>query len=163
MRTRTEKSIENRTTIHRVYILDSKYIYSMYIYFIFIICIYDIYILHDNKDRTQLLKGKIMKKDNMTPLQSIRHYCLVDCMRDQREEVKLCQSVDCPLYSMRLGKKGKGLSCLKTIRNKCLDCSGFQAKEVRNCEHVNCPIYVYRMGHNPNRRAIGGNGFEDTA
>ena len=92
----------------------------------------------------------------MTPLKAIRQKCVIDCMLNQREEVKLCPAVDCPLHAMRLGKKGKGLSCLKVIRSKCLDCSCWSLKDLRECEHTECPLYPYRMGKNPKRAGIGG-------
>jgi len=103
-----------------------------------------------------------MPENHLTPLKAIRQKCLADCTFSQREEVKMCPAKDCPLHGMRHGKKGKGKSCLKTIRSKCLDCSGLQLKEVRNCEHKDCPLYIYRMGKNPNRHGIGGNGLMDT-
>lgn len=40
----------------------------------------------------------------MTPMKAIRAKCL-DCTCGQVTEVKLCPSVECPLYPYRLGKK----------------------------------------------------------
>jgi hypothetical protein len=42
----------------------------------------------------------------LSPLKSIRAYCL-DCSGDSRNEVKLCQIPDCPLYQYRMGKTGR--------------------------------------------------------
>jgi len=39
----------------------------------------------------------------MTPVQSIRKYCL-DCCCGSPKEVRLCPNTDCPLYPFRLGK-----------------------------------------------------------
>lgn len=39
----------------------------------------------------------------MTPLKAIRSKCL-DCMCGEANEVKLCESTDCPLYNFRFGK-----------------------------------------------------------
>lgn len=38
-----------------------------------------------------------------TPVQAIRAYCL-DCCCFQRNEVRLCTAVQCPLYPFRMGK-----------------------------------------------------------
>ena len=39
----------------------------------------------------------------MTAMKAIRAKCL-DCTCGQKEEIKLCPIVDCPLYEFRLGK-----------------------------------------------------------
>lgn len=43
------------------------------------------------------------ERQNLTPIKAIRAKCL-DCTCNQPSEVKLCPSVDCPLYKYRLGK-----------------------------------------------------------
>ena len=49
-----------------------------------------------------IYKGGLELKTR-TPLKAIRAKCL-DCMCDQRIEVKLCPITDCTLYPYRLGK-----------------------------------------------------------
>ncbi len=39
----------------------------------------------------------------MTPVKSIRKYCL-DCAGDSPKEVRLCPAKNCPLYPFRMGK-----------------------------------------------------------
>lgn len=39
----------------------------------------------------------------MTPVQSIRKYCL-DCCGDSPKEVRLCPNTECFLYPFRMGK-----------------------------------------------------------
>ena len=43
------------------------------------------------------------ERHGLTPIKAIRAKCL-DCTCNQPSEVKLCPSVDCPLYEYRLGK-----------------------------------------------------------
>ena len=43
------------------------------------------------------------EKEITSPIKAIKAKCL-DCCCGQREEVKLCPAVDCPLYPFRLGK-----------------------------------------------------------
>lgn len=89
-----------------------------------------------------------MKK--LTPLRCIRKYCLIVCMNNQRNEVKLCPTTDCPFYPFRFGK---GRPKLKNIRLQCLDCAG-SSNEVKNCPNDfvkfgKCPLWEYRLGHRP--------------
>ncbi len=42
----------------------------------------------------------------MTPIKSIRAKCL-DCCCNQPSEVRLCPSVNCPLWPFRMGKRPK--------------------------------------------------------
>lgn len=88
----------------------------------------------------------------MTPLKSLRKYCL-DCCNGSFNEVKLCTIEDCEFFPFRLGK---GRPKLKSIRKKCLECSE-SLTEVKNCSFKDCPVYDYRMGHNPKLKGIGGN------
>ena len=55
--------------------------------------------------------------------------------------------------------KGRKLTPIKAIREKCLDCHNNKPKEVRFCSDRVCPLYKYRLGRNPNRRGIGGSPF----
>ena len=89
----------------------------------------------------------------MTPLKSIRKYCL-GCCNGSSLEVKLCTIPDCALFPYRLGK---GRPKLKSIRKKCLDCSTGSSKEVMNCTFTDCSLYPYRLGHNPKLKGKGGN------
>ena len=43
----------------------------------------------------------------LTRAQAIRAKC-IDCMCGQLAEVRLCPSRDCPLYSYRMGREGRG-------------------------------------------------------
>ena len=94
-------------------------------------------------------------KKNLTPLQSIRKYCLW-CMNDQPLEVRLCPSDDCPLFPFRFGKRTIKSSSLKAIRKRCLDCTEGPSY-TRNCPFTDCPLFTFRMGHNPARKGIGRN------
>lgn len=87
----------------------------------------------------------------LTPLRSIRKYCLWCCC-DSFHEVSLCPAESCSLWPFRFGKgsKGKG-GLLKPIRLKCLDCSAGQQSKVRNCWNKDCPLYPYRMGKRPKK------------
>ncbi len=51
-----------------------------------------------------------MNNKKLTPLKSIRAYCL-DCSNRQPKEVRECEITDCPLYEFRFGTnpKRKGL------------------------------------------------------
>jgi|SRR5690554_530217 hypothetical protein len=46
---------------------------------------------------------RLLKGDDMTPVKSIRLYCL-DCCGNSPKEVRLCPCTDCTLYPFRLGK-----------------------------------------------------------
>ncbi len=81
----------------------------------------------------------------MTPLKSIRKYCL-GCCNNSATEVKFCPSEDCFFHSFRFGK---GRPKLKVIRNKCLECSDYSPAEVKNCQFKDCSLYQFRFGHNP--------------
>jgi hypothetical protein len=43
----------------------------------------------------------------------------------------------------------KGMTPIRTIREKCLDCCGYQWSEVTKCGAVECPLWPYRHGHRP--------------
>ena len=105
----------------------------------------------------------------MTPLKSIRKFCLWCCC-DQRAEVRKCTKaperhpkIECPFYLYRFGKRPKiddkpvKGSPMKLIKLKCLDCGNGTAQAVRNCEFKDCPIYPYRNGKNPARKAVWAN------
>jgi len=91
---------------------------------------------------------------NLSPIKSIRKYCL-GCMNGFQKEVLLCNDTDCPLHSYRLGK---GRISVKTLRRRCLDCGEGTVSAVRNCDFPDCPLYPYRLGKNPNRRGIKHSG-----
>ena len=42
--------------------------------------------------------------EKRTPIKTMRHYCVSWCMNNSAHEVKLCPTVDCPLYPYRLGE-----------------------------------------------------------
>ena len=94
-------------------------------------------------------------KTKLSPLKSIRKYCVDNCMVSQEHEVRVCPTEACPLYGLRFGKNTNGLKVLKQIQERCLDCSGYSYAEVRKCEHSDCELYPFRMGKNPNRAGIG--------
>ncbi len=57
-----------------------------------------------------------MEKKKLTPIKAIRAKCL-DCCCGQSQEVRLCSSVDCPLYPYRMGKNPtrKGIGGRKKV------------------------------------------------
>lgn len=91
----------------------------------------------------------------ITPVKSIRGYCLGCCV-DQWREVERCPSKKCSLWKFRFGK-GKGKK-LKAVRERCLNCSAFSPVKVKDCEFDDCPLFPYRFGKNPKRKGIGGRG-----
>lgn len=95
---------------------------------------------------------------NVSPIRSIRKYCLWCCI-DSKEEIKLCPIFNCSLHAYRLGKRNSepASTPVKAIRMTCLDCSVYSPSEVKNCEHTDCSLFPYRLGKNPNRKGIGGN------
>ena len=48
-----------------------------------------------------------MENKILSPLKSIRANC-IDCMCGSKKEVRLCPSVDCPLFPYRLGRYPEG-------------------------------------------------------
>jgi hypothetical protein len=56
----------------------------------------------DNKSKISSTEEKEMKK--LTPVRSIRQKCL-DCCAYQPLEVRLCPSINCPLFPYRMGKR----------------------------------------------------------
>lgn len=113
--------------------------------------------------------------NNITPIKSIRSYCIDICMVGQKTEVKLCPSIGCDLWLYKNGcrpslaeltewfhyhnnstvipseeelKKLKDTP-VKSIRKKCLNCYGWQYSSVRNCAELDCPLRPYRMGKKP--------------
>ena len=96
----------------------------------------------------------------LTPLRTIRKYCVAHCCLGQPSEVRLCPSKDCWLYPYRFGHKPKSgpppkLSPLRAIRARCVDCSAYELKRVRGCPITDCPLFTYRMGKNPARKGKG--------
>lgn len=51
--------------------------------------------------RNRMLKA--IESGKLTPLKAIRWHCL-DCVCYQKDEVRLCDSTDCPLHKFRFGK-----------------------------------------------------------
>jgi len=93
----------------------------------------------------------------LTPLRAARKYCIW-CCNGQANEVRLCPSVGCALWSYRFGRNPQQkaeTTVLKAIRARCLDCSG-NARDVRECWDTDCQLHEYRMGRNPHRAGIGG-------
>ncbi|MFC1715621.1 hypothetical protein ACFL6S_18270 [Candidatus Poribacteria bacterium] len=89
----------------------------------------------------------------LTPLRSIRKFCVDDCCLGQIKEARLCPSIDCALHPYRFGRgpeEKPRLTPLKSIKARCLDCSNHSPKEVRECWNTACVLYPYRMGRNPN-------------
>ena len=81
-----------------------------------------------------------------TPLKSIRQRCL-DCTGSEKRAVHQCDSVDCSLHSLRMGRGSR--STLKPIRAYCLWCMAGQRQEVKLCPSVKCPLWRYRSGRRP--------------
>ncbi len=97
----------------------------------------------------------------MTPLKSVRQFCL-RCTSGDKSEVRKCagrllgqgdKNGMCFFHPYRLGR---GRPSVKTIRRSCLECCGGSTKLVRECRDANCPVWRFRMGRNPNRARIGG-------
>ena len=93
----------------------------------------------------------------LTPLKSIRKYCLW-CCKEQPKEVRLCPDKSCPLNKVKSGKgtKGRGLRLMRIIRDRCLNCVGFISKDVKECyfdgkRDVFCFLYPYRFGKRPKK------------
>lgn len=51
---------------------------------------------------------------HLTPIKSIRKYCLETCASGSCKEVRLCNVNNCPLFCYRMGKRPK-----KTLANLC--------------------------------------------
>lgn len=90
----------------------------------------------------------------MTPLQSLRSYCLW-CCGESAKEVRLCPSPKCVLYPYRLGTIPKGASrqLTKVIKSRCREC----CERPKDCDagkpymmHPPCHLWPFRMGRNPN-------------
>lgn len=97
----------------------------------------------------------------LTPMRAIRAYC-VWCHNHQQALTKECPSIECDLYSRRMGREDKSveveyrLTTLKAIKFKCLDCSSRSASAVNRCDRVDCRLHEYRTGKNKsfaNRKA----------
>lgn len=67
----------------------------------------------------------------ITRAKAIREKC-IDCMCGQKNEVRLCPSLDCPLYAYRLGREDTSLYSDYTPpvrKRKTTATSGFDGKE----------------------------------
>lgn len=92
----------------------------------------------------------------MTPLKSIRKYCLW-CGNQQTGEVKKCTNHNCVFFKFRLGKKTEKGSLIKIIRNKCFDCGEGTSQAIKKCDFNNCPLFVYRNGKSPAHKMAWAN------
>jgi len=90
---------------------------------------------------------------NLTPLKSIRKYCLW-CCNQQTKEVRLCPKTDCPFYPFRMNKKTKNGSLIKVIRQRCLDCGEGTAQAIKKCDFNDCPLFAYRLGKSPAHKKL---------
>lgn len=91
----------------------------------------------------------------LTPMKSIRKYCL-QCTNEQPLEIRLCPSKEeCDLWPYRMKKRNikpkPPRTPVKTIRQKCLNCSANSSLDVKNCFDKNCAIYPYRFGKRPKK------------
>jgi hypothetical protein len=111
-----------------------------------------------------------MTEQTLTPLQAIRQHCLW-CCNGSWNEVNLCVSTGCPLWTLRHGHRPDpdelaavadvdthpaerpstqdevtAGSRLKAIRRRCLDCSGASSNEVRDCRIQSCSLHPFRLG-----------------
>lgn len=93
----------------------------------------------------------------MTPLKSIRLYCLW-CSGNFAPEVRKCPKKDCIFYTSRMGRKGFKGPVAKMIRKRCEDCGEGTYLAIKNCEFPDCPLYACRMGKNKNLIRKGNNG-----
>jgi len=100
-------------------------------------------------------RQKISFASPMTPLQSIRKFCLT-CVGSP-SEVHRCggdkclnggsnSAGECLFYRHR---EGKHRPSVKLIRQMCLWCQGERRSLVEGCTEE-CPLHPYRLGRNPN-------------
>jgi hypothetical protein len=102
-----------------------------------------------------------LKELVMTPLQSIREFC-IQCV-GSRHEVPSCGGDKCRNGECKDDSKcwffpyrmGRGRPSVKLIRKICLSCMGESEKFVRECWTPDCPLHPYRMGFNPARAGVG--------
>jgi hypothetical protein len=92
--------------------------------------------------------------NKLTPIKSIRKFCLWCYNAQTPHDSQAIQIPDCPsekcfLYPFRLGKRPKGFHPIKSIRKRCLDCSGGILQEVKDCAFIDCSLFLYRLGHRP--------------
>jgi hypothetical protein len=100
-----------------------------------------------------------MKKENMTPQEAIRKFCIQCIQTDSIKDVRTCGGDEmygqgdknnvCWFYPYRMGK---GRPSVKVIRKNCLECLGNSSRLVEHCVTASCPIYDYRLGKNPNMK-----------
>ena len=86
-----------------------------------------------------------------SPLKSVRKKC-IDCSGFDLKEVRECPFVDCPLYSLRMGKGCR--ATLKNIRAYCLSCCNGQRNEIKLCASVKCPLWEYRFGKRHKKASV---------
>lgn len=58
------------------------------------------------KSKEELLRMKMIQdteSGKLTPLRAIKWHCL-DCVCYDRNEVKMCENVNCPLHAFRFGR-----------------------------------------------------------
>jgi len=96
----------------------------------------------------------------MTPGESIRKYCLIQCTgNDGYNRVRDCDDDRCPFRKFRMGK---GRPKLRNIRQMCLQCMGDHILFVRECSTMDCQLHPWRMGKRPGyalfRSKVGGRG-----
>ena len=113
--------------------------------------------VHD-KYFTTVLEGfkEIRKEDQImgktvTPLKAIRLKC-IDCSGYELKEVRKCQSEECPLFSLRMGRGSR--STLKQIRAFCMTCCNCQRDKVRVCPTVKCSLWGFRFGKRPKNATL---------
>lgn len=97
-----------------------------------------------------------MAKIRLTPVETIRAYCL-HCNGGNDAEVRRCDTNKpgfriCPFHPFRMGR---GRPSVKFIHKFCLQCMGESPVMVRECETTDCLIYTFRMGKNPARAGKG--------
>jgi hypothetical protein len=87
------------------------------------------------------------------PVKAIRKRC-VDCVDGEIKRIPGCKFPPgsfngCSLHPMRMGRRRKGISPMKSIRQHCLWCCKQQPNEVKLCPVYGCPLWPFRFGHNP--------------
>jgi hypothetical protein len=88
------------------------------------------------KERNNCLK-------TLTPLKAIRAKC-INCSGFELKAIKNCQHLDCPLYTLRMGKGAR--ATLKRIKAFCLWCCNDRRSEIKLCAAVWCSLWAYRFG-----------------
>lgn len=90
----------------------------------------------------------------LSPLDSVRRYCVAACMGGQRELVAGCVDSECPFYPLRFKAIPEGFTArvVRVVRRFCLRCTVGDREAIRRCTEKDvCPVWPYRVGVSPKR------------